>query len=424
MSSKNTSLLFYFVYGFCFLFLIFQDAIYTPDTNSYLKSLIYRSSGYPTFLFFFKNLFRNYFDIAVVSFQLLFGFLSTHIFITKVSYLLKLNVLEKIGLLLILLFPFFSPLYVANNICSEGLSYPLYLLMISFALDFLFSNNKKSFKFLLGSFVLLSLTRGQFLLSPLIIAFIYILINRETIKLKTNLFKIALLLLSIVSSVFIDKLYHKIVNDYFVSTPFTYINASTSALYVSNEADNNLFKEDDKIIFETTYNSISNKGLILSSKKRENYEAYYMHFHNNLIPICNQTLSPVGRNYYRNKYNLTDREAIIKNEQTAKNIYFTLVKNNFNKYIKLFYHNIINGLYSQYLFFFLIIVSVYSLYKTFTSKEKHFPLLFLLSIFPMSNSFIVAFACHSIQRYIFYNYSLIFLTLLITIKLLYREFKN
>ncbi len=427
MKLKNTTsinIAFFFIYGFCFFFLIFQDAIYTHDTNSYLKTLIYRSSGYPTFLFFLKTIFKSYFDIAVVSFQLLLGLLSIHIFITKISSLIRLNILEKLGLLSILLFPFFFPLYVSNNICSEGLSYPLFLLMISFALDFLFSNNKKSFKFLLASFILLSLTRGQFLLSPLIIAFIYILMNRKKLKIKTHLFKIALLLLSIVSTVFIDKLYHKIINDHFVSTPFTYINASTAALYVSEEADVNLFEGDDKVIFKATYDSISDEGLIFSSKKRDSYEAYYMHFHDNLIQICNRTLFPTGNDHYKNKYTLTNRESIIRNEETAKNIYFALVKNNFSKYIKLFYHNIVNGLYSQFLFFFLILVSVYSLYKAFTSKEKHFAILFLLSIFPISNSFIVAFASHSIQRYIFYNYSLIFLTLLITIKLLYREFKN
>ena len=131
-------ILLFVIYAILFGYFILQPAIYSPDTNSYWHLDITRYPGYVIFLRTFKFIFADFFDYAVVGFQLIFAFFSIHIFLRSFGNFVKLNLWLRIILLAILVFPIFPPLSTANNLCSEGLSYPLYLLLISLIVDFIF----------------------------------------------------------------------------------------------------------------------------------------------------------------------------------------------------------------------------------------------------------------------------------------------
>ncbi|MCX7550548.1 hypothetical protein [Xanthomarina sp. F2636L] len=400
------------------MILIFHDAIYTPDTGSYLNAQIYRTPGYSLFAKLFTFIFQDYFNVFTVGFQLLFGLFAVHVVLTRISKLLQLHIISEFVFLALLIFPFFGPLYIANNICSEGLSYPLYLLFIAFSTDFLTNYHIKSFRLLLITFILLALTRGQFIVLPIIILVIYI-IKIKTLALKRpHLRNIILLLLIPVVITLMDRTYHKLKDNLFVTTPFTNICMSGAAFYVSDASDIQYIKdEDDKNIFKDCYGFIEENNWLLSSKERNSYKDYYNHFHNNLGKICNYTVHDRGTEYYLNRgYSI--REARVGIEDTSGNIVKVLIKNNFNKWIKLYYNNLIHGFKSELLLFFMILVFIYSGIRFFVSNNKFILYLFLFSSLILSNALIVALASHSIMRYLFYNYSLFFLIFIILLKLI------
>ena len=424
---KNISkelLAFLIIYIIAFIYLIVQDPIYTPDTSSYLGGSIWRSPGYPSFSIIIKFLFKGYYNLVIVGFQLVLGFIAIHCFLTSLFKTIKLHVILKFLLLGLLLFPFFSPLYVANNICSEGLSYPFYLLLLAFAINLLYHDNSKTFWLLVTTSILLNLTRGQFTISILIIAFLYVLKHRKSMYERFHIFRILVLISILFISSFLDKSYHKIASDQFVSTPFTFINASAAALYVSDDDDiDAIDNKDHKAIFKDCYAFISENGWLLSSDKRESSKADYLHFHENLGRICNYTLHRRGTAYYIDK-GYTEIEARIEIERTAKTIYPILVKRNFKKYITLLGSNLVYGFKSFLLLLLTIIIFLFSLFKLFKAYTKHYSLIFLCSSLILSNALIVAFASHAIMRYLFYNYSLILLLVVLLYKILRREFKS
>jgi O-antigen ligase len=153
--TENTLL--FISYSIIFIIVIFQDAIYSPDTTSYIKAVIHRSPGYPIFVNFLDFIFDDFFDLALVSSQVLLGLFAVHVFFKKSSKNFNLSWLEKITLLIILVFPFFNPLLIANNISSEGLSYPLYIILLAYVIDFFKNHSSKSFYLLTITSILLTL---------------------------------------------------------------------------------------------------------------------------------------------------------------------------------------------------------------------------------------------------------------------------
>ncbi|MCX7548187.1 hypothetical protein OS188_09495 [Xanthomarina sp. F1114] len=405
------------------MILIFHEAIHTPDTFSYLHANIYRSPGYVIFVKLFQVVFKDYFDFFTVGFQLLFGLFATHLVLTKVSKALNLHIISEFIFLAILIFPFFAPLYIANNICSEGLSYPLYLLFIAFTADFFTDYNQNSFRLLSATFILLALTRGQFIVLPIIIAVIYIIKIKKLALRRYHLKNIGLLFLIPVLIILMDKSYHKLKDGLFVSTPFTNICLSGAAFYVSDASDiESIENKDDKIIFKDCYGFLEENNWLLSSKKRDSYTEYYKHFHNNLGNICNYTVHDRGTEYYLNQ-GFDIREARVGIENSSGDIVKVLIKNNFSKWIKLYYSNLVHGFKSELLMFFILLVFIFSGIKFLFSRNNYMLYLFLFSSLILSNALIVALAGHSIMRYLFYNYSLFFLILIILLKLLKHEKK-
>lgn len=420
----NENTLLYIGYSIVFLFVIFQDAIYSPDTTSYIKAVIHRSPGYPIFVNFLAFIFRDLFNLALVSTQILLGLFSVHLFFKTTSSTFNLSCFYKIPLLIILVFPFFSPLLIANNISSEGLSYPLYLIFTTYVIKFFQNNNSKSFYALTISCILLTLTRGQFIITPVIIAFVCIItLKRSAFELQ-NLKKVIILILLPFTIVILDKSYHLLKDGKFVSTPFTYICLSGSSFYVSELSDlEDISNENDKTIFLDCYNFLEENNWLLSSKERKSYKDYYNHFHNNLGNICNYTVHDRGRKFYTdNGYSAV--EASIEIENTSKRISFVTIKNNFQKWIRLYYSNLVHSFKSQIILFFIIIVFIISGIKLLKSKSKSYTFLCLFSALILSNAMLVVFASHSIMRYLFYNFALFYLILLILAKLLLHGKKN
>ncbi|WP_431136481.1 hypothetical protein [Psychroserpens mesophilus] len=426
---ENTILL--AVYCIVFFSLITKEAIYSPDTSSYLLALPYRHLGYVIFVKTITFLFSDNFDLAIIGFQSVFGLFAVNFFLKKVAKILSLNTILFFVLLVVLLFPFFSPLHIANNVCPEGLSYSLYLLFVALNLEFLFNHNTKVLKFVIITFLALVFTRGQFLFTSLIFAFVYFLQNRKQVFKKPHLIHLSILLLIPIVAVLGELSYHKLKDGIFMTTPFGFVNTSTSAFYVANSDDINFItNEDDKAIFKSCYESLVQQKLLLSQNKAENYRQQYDHFQKNLTTICNLTIHESGKKYYLQKNSpallkkqITYAKAYYDIDKTCKNLTFILIKQNFKKWIQLYFANILHGFNNWFIFTTIVFAFIFSLIKLIFSYSKWHSVLFIFSSLSILNAMISALFTYSIPRLLFYNYPLIFLCFIILIQLLTREFK-
>lgn len=425
---SNTAKYILFLAYFCvFLFCIISDPLYSPDTYSYLKAMPFRQLGYVIFLKSFSFVFGSYFDIVVVFVHTIFSLFGVHYFYKKVALLFNLNRISKLAIVAILLFPFFPPLSIANNICSEGLGYGLYLLFIAIGLDILFNDKRKLFKYYVLVYLSLVFIRSQFIFSTLIFAGVYFLMHRESILKRQHLVNIIIFSSVIIVASLTERTYHKLKDGFFKATPLGYTSASTAPIYLSDKADYQLIENEDySEIFKISYDTLVKKGLLLNLDQTPKEQ--YLFFHENLPKICNQTVREKAINYYLTKdfpKGLSNKQqrsyAFFESEAACKVFTKTLIKANFKKWINLYYTNITYGFYKPILFFIVVFLFLFSLIKTVLSYQKDYAILFLLSSLILSNALFIAFASHSIMRYLFYNYALIFLLFISTLKLLKRE---
>lgn len=407
--SSNYKYFILFAFIVTFFFCIIKDPIVSADTLSYTWAQFYRFPGFVICINIFILIFgKADYGVFLVGFNLIIGFLAIYYTLKKFSEFLKLNIWAKTILFLVLLSPYFTSLLVANRLLSEGLAYPLYILCITFSVAFLFKGERSKIYLLAISFILLALTRGQFILLPFIVAFIYIIKHKKQVLTKPHIyFLIILFLLPVISST-LDKTYRKIAYNHFEKTPFSYVNAITLPLFVSKKEDVLLFKnKDEKNIFEMSYNRIDSLNLLSSKVEGSNFDKFWVYY-NNIPEICNHNIHTQGSNYYINQ-GFTLSESYLLTEQSCKKMMPQLIKSNYKTYISLYYNNLIYGYKSVFIFVFFLIILLFSTYKVFINYNKIDVFLFFAASLIISNSFIVAVACHSKSRYVFYNYFLAFL---------------
>ncbi|WP_157957312.1 hypothetical protein [Winogradskyella tangerina] len=430
---KNLSISSYVLlssYLIVFLFCILTDPIYSPDTYSYLRAMPYRQMGYVMFLKAFTTLFGTYFDVAAVAFHAAFSLISVHYFFSKISKLFQLKIYLKIPVIILLLFPFFPPLSIANNVVSEGLGFGLYLIFIATGLDIILNNNTKNFKYYLIAYLALISVRSQFIFTTLIFAGTYFLIHRKQILQKKHILRIAFFCGVMVIASLTERSYHKLKDGFFKPTPLGFTSAATAPIYLSEREDYKLFENEDyKNIFRWSYDSLVIKDLLI--KPEYTTKEAYKFFHDNLPKICNQTVREVGKAYYSEKSfpedwteNQRNSSIFFETEAACKAYTKTLILNNFKPWAKLYYANISYGFKSQLLLWFVVVMFFFSLIKSLQSYQRRYIVVFVLSSLILSNAMFIAFAVHSIQRYLFYNYSLIFLLFLSTYNLVIRGQKS
>lgn len=424
--SKETLLLL-LSYFIVLVFCVFNDPIYSPDTYSYLNAMPYRQLGYVIFIKGFSFVFGSYFDVVVVAVHALFSLFGVHYFYRKASSLFRLNGLYKLILLAVLLFPFFPPLSIANNICSEGLGYGLYLIYISIGFDILFNNRRAYLKYYVIVFLALVFTRSQFIISTLVFAGVYLLMHKKSIGQKKHVSLLFIFCGIIIISSITERTYHKLKDGFFRPTPLGYTSASTAPIYISDTTDYLLIEQTDyREILKISYDTLIKKDLLL--KPGQTPKEDYLFFHNNLPKICNQTVRAQGVAYYSKQplpkewsFNQKASYLYFETEAACKIYTKVLIKTHFKKWLILFYNNLTYGFRFPIVLFFVVFMFIFSFYKTVFQYHKKYAILFLLSSLILSNALFIAFAVHSIQRYLFYNYALLFLLFISTIKLLKRE---
>jgi len=418
---ENTALILCF--GLLFLFFIIQPPLYSPDTCSYLKGDIYRLPGYVIFLNVLEATFGASYDVVVVGLHLLVGFTGIWIIYKNFASYFNLKNIAKLLFLAVLIFPYFPPLLTANNLTSEGLAYPMYLALISFSLDFLFRNKRKRIIPLAIVFILLILTRGQFIVFIPIFIFIMVLGMKKQVFKAQNLSLLILIISLPFLSGLMDKTYRKINHGFFEKTPFSYVNATALPLFVSEKDNVDLFStQAHKTVFNITYNKIDQLDL-LSSKVEGNTRDKYLMFHNNFPVICNQNIHKQGRAYFR-KHDATFLKDFILIEKACKEMFPILLKANFKEWGQLYMSSIIFGFGYIWVLMLVLIVFVASLFSILKKYAKETVFLFFATSLILSNAMITSLATHSIQRYLFYNYFLGFIVVILCLRKIYHFYES
>lgn len=405
------AILFSIVLVYCLL----QPPLYSPDTYSYLRASFARFPGYVLFLRGLQFLFHSQFDVVAVAGQALFTIVAITVVYKNLRQLLGLSLVSRLLLLAVLLFPVFPPLAIVHNLTSEGLSYALYLLLFSWGCDVLFREKWKRLWLFALCFLALALTRGQFVVVSLLFGFLYILKFRRDVFKWKQLAVLGVLALLPMAAGLLDSAYHKAIHGYFVKTPYTFVNAVTLPLYVSEEEDVQLMEAPDTAwLFAQSYARIDSLGLLSSAVDGTAKDKYRV-FHDHFPIICNQNLHAQGKAYFLEKYGVPHYN-FIQTEQAAKHMFLVLVPEHFEKWGTLYLTGIVHGFKSVFLFIFVLFVAIYSTWKTVHAFQLTYAFSCLASLLILSNAFIVGIASHSIMRYLFYNYFLGVLVLVLLIR--------
>lgn len=400
---NNYFKVFYFIIIIITVFFVsINETSIKPDSEGYLNASIIRSFGYPFFIKIHSFLFASSY-LTVIKYSQLFLILgSSLLFIKTIQKYIITNKIYLFLLFITLLLPIFFETKIANSVLSEGISYSLYLLFLSFFFTIIFSKEVKVKHYILGSLILFLLinSRGQFLfLIPLLLIVLVLKHYKTRLQLKKLLTLFVLIITIPILSVLSDKFYHKVVHNHFVSTPWTGIQLAALPMFISQQNDSILFNNEvEKKYFLHIYKKLEEEKLLLSQLKEEDYD--FAFYYENYTTICNKTLSNYGELFFVNEP-LTIK--VIKNDKITAKVALVLFKKHYIKWTVFVFKNLYNGFYSisnLLLLVFLILISFFNYLKT---KKKLFLILLIFGLLIFFNLLLISIVEPIIGRYIFYN---------------------
>ena len=184
-----------------------------------------------------------------------------------------------------------------------------------------------------------------------------------------------------------------------------------------------------KSIFTNSYKRLDSLNLLHTYYSKASIDSSYTVFYNNVPKICNQTIHSKALEYHRKMSTKSglkaiDAEAYFKAEESCKLLTLVLIKNNWKTYLSFYFKNLGHGFYSILLFILLVMLFIYYLIKVYLTYNLNQALIVLFLGLTISNALLISFASHSISRYLFYNYILVFLSLVLISKTFKHESKS
>jgi O-antigen ligase len=403
-----------------FIWVLRKPAVYFPDSSGYLDMHIIRTPGYPIFLKIIQSIFGNSFETALLFIQTAIGCFSTYFLIHKIRKVKLLNNVLYCCLSGVLLLPFLIGLRIGNNILSEAISYSLYLIIIGFYISFFISKNKKELLYAIPIIGLLLITRYQFIyLIPVGLAMIFWVGFKEKQWKQFTIPILLLLVLPVITSL-IDRTYHKVVHDHFVSTPWTGMNIITPAFYVADEEDVAIFdSEQEKEFFAKTYAGLAEEKKNIHHLELAEGESKTLFYIYNYASI---TMGPIFKNGKAIvAETLSEDEKFIALEKMTANMSKPLILDNFTEWRRIYIGNMIFGFggYNQFILY--LFIALFSLIGIIKYNTKTYKILGLISILFISNIVLVAIGMHAVVRFTFYNDWVIFLTIFILLNSLNKK---
>lgn len=421
LSKKQSNIFIGILFLITFVMVLRKPTNYFPDSTGYLNMMINRTPGYPSFLKLIQSIFGSNFDVALRFIQTAIGCFSVYFFIRKIQSINLLNNFYSCCFSVVLLFPFLLDFRIGNNVLSEALSYSLYLIVTGYFIVFFISKNKKELYYALPFLGILLITRYQFIyLIPVAFLMIFWISFKEKQWKTYRLAMLLFLCLPMITS-FVDRTYHKVVHNHFVSTPWTGMNIITAPFYVSDADDEAIFSDpQEKQFFQNTYKDLVRENLNihhLEGRQNTNKTAVYVQ------EFASITMGPIFNNGNAVlDASLSEDEKYIALEKMTSSMSKPLILDNFKEWTKLYIGNLVyygfGGIKQVLLYLFMLLCSFIGIIKYNTKTYK---ILLLISVLLISNLVLVAIGMHAITRFTFYNDWVLFLTIFILLNSLNKK---
>ena len=382
-----------------------------PDSLGYIDIWFNRTPVYPLFVNAVQAVFGDSYKTALKVLQLFLGLASVWFFINQLRKQISLKAFWYLLLTLIILVPYLYNHKIANNILTEAIAYPLYLLTTIHFLLFFFKDRTIHLRYALIFLFILLLTRKQFLyFVPIgMVILFWISYKSKTFKNHIPHFIVLALLPFLVSLT--DSTYHKIVHGHFTNTPWTGIHLLAPAMYVADKEDVAIYtSEEEKAYFNAIYAEIEENKYNEAAAISEGQDII-SHYIANFAKIANGTIYPIGKERYENE--LSKDDALIKVDETTTAMSIPLIKDNFKKWLSLYIINFSYGFENSKYVLLFVILFLFGISKINVSNINRFKAIAFVTCITISNIAIVAVGMHTLKRFTFYNDWVLFFVIFI-----------
>lgn len=389
---------FYIILG---ILVIIIGPIYAPDSFAHFDMLINRSVLYSIFLNIPHWLFGIKLGYPILLAQFAIYLISVNILISTLFKFFRLSRISRYALHIVFAYLAIFSYKVINLILSESIAYAILLIIISLSIKYYKTPKTKHIALLLVFSLLLLLTRIQFIVVVPFICFALLFRYKNILKSYLNIFLVAGILISPILSKLIEKLYYTSVLRENIEYSMKYVHLISAPFYVSDKSDAELFENhEDRAYFERTKQWLDNKNLNLDYGSNNTYDEFD-YYQENFTKICNATIHEANMDYYEG-LGFSFFEQHRKVSQITKNIFYPLLKKNFNNWLKLVLKGFKKGLHGSQGLLLLGMVLFGCSILFFNQKKELALLIFGLISLKLMLHFLIAISVHSIHRYLFY----------------------
>lgn len=240
------------------------------DSQQYIEMHIHREPLYPLYLAAFRAVCGDGYLTVAMAGQGILTALGITVLAEYLTRHFDLRLWEEFLLVALQLLPHLVTRYVSalhifmeNSVMSEGLCIPLFHIFVYFLLRMLFEGRKRDAVFALVFAYLLSMTRGQMMVTILLWA---LLLGIRVIMYKR--YRALLICVSAVILVFLLRdltvhVYNYGVTGYFMGNTYGKVNTLTNVMYACDEEDREVFAEGDleQAFFDLFYGKAMEQGL-------------------------------------------------------------------------------------------------------------------------------------------------------------------
>lgn len=400
-----------------FTFCYHKGVILVPDSQSYINHYDIRMGLYPLCISLFQYCFKGYALNFLIYFQLISAFLSTYLLTHFLHKTFKLPSL----LYWMCVFLFHMPIIVfqiSNEILSEGLSYPLFLITSFCFLRGIWLEDIKFLYCFTFSACLLTFTRQQYIFYYIVAysSLLYLALARPHFQKKLQYF--FSITLSICAFVIAERSYHYVYHGTFSGTPFTGIEMIVRPVYISTEETSKIFKDpkEQEFIREAVKNSVAQKFMNPDLDKRE----LNTPTHSNLmkyqiaVPLLNQIWDK--NSFDKDNGRVTSSfEYMQFIDKKALHISFNIIKNNSFSYMVSYAKEVIHGFGGYAYFGFIFLLSVVFLWNIVLKEIllPYYVLFSFASLIHLGNLMMISFFEPPIMRYTYSTAILLFSMLIV-----------
>lgn len=376
-----------------------------------------RSPIYPLLIKLFYFTGGNNYQTWLLCFQILFGAFGIFVFCRFIHDFFKMEYWQTFILVLLIATPYIFSGKIANQVMTEAIAYPMFLICIRYLIESVFDKRIRPFIIYMICCIPLILTRGQFLflyvVSVLVIG--YFIIFQKNKRKKIG--RVILVFIScIVLTGLLERTYAYFLFKKFDKVSLTGVQLSAAAFYLSTPDDVKIFRDSTQIKFfkdvqEITHHKNNwNKIADVSKTPGNSGLGYYQAVYNKIIW---KAVFPEAIKYIPQEDVSSDLKSWIFVDKLAKTVSIKLIRQHRYEFLLLVTKNVFYGLGYKHCFplFFLVFIASF----IFAIKYKNdFGILFLLMLgIGLSNVLLISVVEPTAEyRYLIYNDAL-YITLII-----------